>query len=105
MDEEELRQKKIEELQKAYIQQKEAERQQLELGAKVQALLKRYLDEKAFERLNNVKLVNRDLYSKAFQAVMALVQQGYATEKINEEQLKQILLKLKPEREFKITRK
>ncbi len=103
--EEELRQRKIEELQQTYQQQREAEQRQLEAEIQAQALLKKYLDEKALERLNNVKLVNRELYAKAFQAVMAMVQRGYVTEKINEGQIKQILFKLKPEKEFTIRRK
>ena len=71
----------------------------------VHSFLKKYLDEKALERIGNVKIVNRELYTKAFSAVMSLVQRGFVTEKINEEQVKQILYKLKPEKDFRITRK
>ncbi len=103
--EEELRQKKMEELQQAYAQQKDAEQKQLEMEMHAQAMLKRYVDEKALERLNNVKLVNKELYAKAFQAVMSLVQRGYVREKITEEQIKQVLCKLRPEKDFTIRRK
>lgn len=105
MDEEELKQKKLEELEAAYQQQKEIGQKRLEAEMQAQSLLKKYVDEKALERLGNVKLVNMELYSKAFQAVMSLVQRGYLTEKINDEQIKQILYRLKPDKDFKIVRK
>ncbi|GEM_PF-6368910 len=100
-----MRQKKLEELQEAYRQQKEAQEKQMDAEMQAHSLLKRYLDEKALERISNVKIVNKELYSKAFQAVMSFVQRGYVTEKINEEQIKQILFKLRPEKDFKIVRK
>ncbi len=105
MNEEELRQKKLEELQAAYAQQKDAEEKRLEEQMHAQSMLKKYVDEKALERLNNVKLVNMELYSKAFHAVMSLVQRGYVTEKISDGQIMQVLYKLKPDKEFRIVRK
>ncbi|MBI4210453.1 MAG: DNA-binding protein [Candidatus Diapherotrites archaeon] len=102
MDEEQLRQKKLEELQQLYAKQKEEQEKQAEAEQKAQQMLKRLLEERALERLNNVKLVNKELYGKAFQAVMGLVQRGYVKEKLNEEQVKQILMQLRNERETKI---
>ncbi len=104
MEEEELRQKK-EELQKQYMKQKEEEQGKIETEAKIQALLKRLMEEDARSRLNNVKLVNMELYSKAVQAVLGLAQKGYLKGKLSDGQAKEILRQLKGNREISIRRK
>ena len=42
---------------------------------------------------------------RAFQAIMGFQQQGYLKEKLNEAQVKEILMKLKNDRESNIKRK
>lgn len=105
MNEEELKKKKLEELQEQMIGQQEAEKKALEMESQVQSALKKFLDENARQRLSNVRLVNKELYYKAFQAIMALAQQGHVQEKLNEEQVREILMKLKNNREISIRRK
>ncbi len=104
-EEEELKQKKLEELQQKLAQQQEQQEKQFEKEAQIQSILKRLLEENARERLNNVRIVNHELYMKAVQAIMTIVQKGYVKGKLNEEQVKEILGQLKSNHEIKITRK
>ncbi len=103
-EEENLRQKKLEELQEKARRQEE-EQKTLETEGQISLMLRRTMTEEARQRLNNVKLVNRELYMKAVQAVISIVQQGYVREKITEEQVLQILDKLREKKDFTITRK
>jgi DNA-binding TFAR19-related protein (PDSD5 family) len=103
--EEDLKQKKLEELKEAYQKQQEAQQKQMEAEIQANSILKKFVDEAGIERLNNVKLVNKELYFSTFQAIMQMVQNGYIRKKLNEAQIKEILMRLKPEKEIKIKRK
>ena len=103
--EEEIKQKKLEELKQQYLRQQQEEQKQAEVEGKIQLLLKQALDEDARARLNNVRLVNQELYMKTFQSIMQMAQKGYLKGKLNEEQLKEILRQLKNNREINIERK
>lgn len=105
MNEEELKQKKIEEMKQAYMKEQEARQKEIEAEIQSMIILKKYVDEKALERLANVKLVNKELYFKAFNAIIQMAQRGYLTNKINDKQTKEILMKLKPTKEITIKRK
>ena len=105
MNSEELKQKKLEELKQKYMEQKEEEQKEFEVENQMQTLLKKVLDDEARARLSNVRLINKDLYSKAFQAIMGLVQKGFVTGKLNDAQVKEILMQLKSKREISIRRK
>jgi len=101
MEEDELKQKKLEELQ----QQREESEKQSEAENRMQQTLKKLLGEEARARLNNVRLVNKELYAKAVQAIINLAQRGYVKEKLADEQMKEILRQLKDNREINIKRK
>ncbi|HLC80028.1 MAG TPA: DNA-binding protein [archaeon] len=102
MNDDELRQKKLEELQNQYSKMQEEEKKHQEAEQKMQQMLNRLLEEDAKARLANVALVNKELYMKAFQAIVELAQKGYVRGKLNDEQVKQILIQLKNTREPKI---
>lgn len=105
MDEEELKKNKMEELQKQYLKQKEEQEKQLDAENRIQSMLRKLLNEDARARLNNVRLVNPGLHMKAVQAIMTLMQKGYLREKVSDEQVRQILLQLKDDKEISIKRK
>ncbi|HIH09685.1 MAG TPA: hypothetical protein HA254_03355 [Candidatus Diapherotrites archaeon] len=105
MEEQDQRQNKLEELKEQYLKQREAAEKELDTQAKMQSVLRRFLNEDAMARLGNVKLVNKELYMKAFQSIMSLAQRGYVKEKLNDGEVKQILLQLKGNREINIKRK
>jgi len=110
MDElEEIKKRKLAELQN---QQEEALKQQAQEQEQLQAQLeqleavvKQYLSKEALQRYGNLKAAHQD---KAVQLLVILgqaIQQGQIKEKITDEELKNILKKLQPEKKkFKIKR-
>ena len=99
MDELEIiKQKKLEQMQQ--------QNQQLEIEAKLDEVARKILTPEAKARLGNVKLVNRELYMNAIQTLLYMYQQGQIQGKIDEANLKALLVKLKSgKREISITRK
>jgi programmed cell death protein 5 len=57
-------------------------------------LARRFMTPEAYERLMNVRISNRELYSQLINLILAMVQQNRLSGKLTEEQLKQILGKL-----------
>ncbi len=104
-EEEGMKQKKLEELRKQYLERTEAEEKQLQAEQELQAIVRKLLDDGARTRLNNVKLVNRELYLRTTQAIIYLYQAGQLKERIDEEQLKQLLGKLTGKKDIRIKRK
>ena len=95
-----------EEEQLAAMRKQLLERQKaLEAEAQLNRVVKTLLDDAARERLNNVKLVNSELYMKAVQAIIYLYNSGKIQEKISEAQLLQLLQTLRNKREITIRRK
>jgi len=101
MDYEEMKRKKLEELQ----EKKEEEARVLEAEAKIASLAKNLLTEEARARLNNVGLVNKELYLKTVQAVLYLQRAGQLQGKLGEKEVKALLEKLSNKREITIKRK
>ena len=63
---------------------------QIEAEAKIASVLRGLLTETARTRLNNVKLVNRELYLKAVQAILYLANAGQLQGKLGEEELRSL---------------
>jgi len=97
MDYEEMKKKKMEELQRRQLEE--------EAEAKISSMLRTLLDEKARTRLNNVKLVNKELYLKAVQAILYLQKAGQLQGKVGENEVKALLEKMNAKREISIKRK
>jgi programmed cell death protein 5 len=105
----ELREEKLKELQE---QQQEGQgeeaqeqaRQQAE--AKKQAVLRQYLTDGARKRLNTVKMSKPDFGEQVEQQMVALAQSGRLGQQINEEQMKELLREMAPEKKsFDIKRR
>ncbi|MDK2983339.1 MAG: programmed cell death protein 5 [Thermococcaceae archaeon] len=107
-DIEEIRKKKLLELQKRLAeQQKEEEeraRQEMELEAQLDALMRQILTPEARERLARVKLVRPELARQVELILAQLYQAGQITERITDEKLKKILAQIdaRTRREFRI---
>lgn len=101
-EEEELRQKKMQELMKKAQNQQQ---QESENEAKINQLLNRFLTDEARARLNNVRLVKKEIFNSALQSIIYLVQQGHINDKIDDEQLKSLLERLTQKKEISIKRK
>ena len=100
MSEEDIKRRMLENLQSS---QENAQKQQAEETLK--NAMPHILDEKARERLSNLKLVKPDLAMQLEFYLFQLYQTGLVKEKITEEQLIMVLKKLSEKRDFKITRK
>jgi programmed cell death protein 5 len=90
--------KELEEFRK----QREAE---LQAEMQLNAVARQLLDESARQRLNNVKLVNPELYVKALQTLVYMQRSNQFSGKIDDGSLKRILERLSERREIKIKRK
>lgn len=110
MDElEEIKKRKLMELQKQQeeaLQKQVQGQQQLEAQLEqLEALVKQFLSKEALQRYGNLRAAHQD---KAVQLLVILgqaIQQGQIKEKITDEQLRNILKQLEPEKkEFKIKR-
>lgn len=106
---EELRQKKMQELQDQAEQQQqgetdEAARQQAD--AQKDALLRQYLTDGARQRLNAVQMSKPDFAEKVERQIVAIAQSGRIQGQIDEEQMKSLLKELKPDsKSFDIRRR
>jgi len=104
-DLEEVRQKKMDELKQHQLeQQKTGEREQA-AEMQVTSLVRKLLDDGAMQRLNNVRLVNRELYLRAVQTVLMMYRARRFSGKLNDADTKILLEKLSQKRETTITRK
>lgn len=108
-DIEELRQKKMEELQnraenQGNEQAQEAAQQQAD--AQKQALLRQHLTDEARKRLNTVKMSKEQFGEQVERQVVALAQSGRIQGKIDDDKMKQLLKELQPEKKsFDIKRR
>jgi programmed cell death protein 5 len=103
-DIEELRQKKMEQLQEqaqgggqGQVDEEELQRQQEQAEAQKQALLRQHLTDGARKRLNTVKMSKPEFGEQVEQQVVALAQSGRLGDRIDEEQMKSLLKELQPD--------
>lgn len=75
---------------------------QLQVEMQKKELLKRMLDEQAYERMMNVRLANPQLYEKVVQTLAYVAQSGGKPITISDAQLYQMLQKMTQEKETKI---
>ncbi|MCX6798982.1 MAG: hypothetical protein NTW59_02705 [Candidatus Diapherotrites archaeon] len=101
MEADEIRGKKEEELRN----QLQERQQQAEAEMQLSSLLRSLLSDEARTRLSNIKLVNRELYLQAAQAIVYFYKAGQLKEKLSEQQLLQLLEKMGGKKEIKIRRK
>ncbi|NJE60237.1 DNA-binding protein [Thermococcus sp. 21S7] len=107
-DIEEIRKRKLMELQKRYLEQQKAQeealRQEMELEAQLDAIMRRILTQDARERLGRVKLVRPELARQVELVLVQLYQAGQIREPIDDAKLKKILSQIdaRTRRDFKI---
>lgn len=108
-DLEELRRKKLEQLQEQAEGQESGEAQeaaQQQAEAQKQALLRQYLTDDARQRLNTVKMSKPGFGEQVERQVVALAQSGRLQGKIDDAKMKQLLKELQPEQKrFDIKRR
>jgi programmed cell death protein 5 len=103
---EEIRKRKLEELQRLGQQQSLAEEQEAAMRAQRQAILRQILTPEARERLGRVKLAYPDIVEDVENQLVMLAQSGRVRGVIDDNSLVQILGKLMPKkRDIKIERR
>jgi len=102
MNLDEIKNKKVEEIQQKFSEQAELQKQIQQLENSV----KPYLSKEAISRYSNLKAAHPD---KAIQVLLVIfqgIQSGNINEVIDDEKFKGLLLQLKqPKKEFKITKR
>lgn len=107
---EELRQKKLEQLQDQQEGGSQADelqqQQQQQADAQKKAMLRQHLTDGARKRLNSVRMSKPDFADQVERQVLALAQSGRIQGKIDEEKMKQLLQELTPDQKsFDIRRR
>ena len=103
-DLEELRKKRVSQLQQDQIEQQQREEQQRQIEQQRQMVLKGILTDEARERLGRIKLAKPEYATNLENQLIQLAASRRLSGKINDEQLKQLLQQMtKTKRESKIT--
>jgi len=98
-----IRQRKLAQIQEQQASSQAQEEQLATLEAQKQSILRQILTEEARQRLANVKLVRPQVAEAVELRLIQIAQQGGVKEKINDEQLKEILRKIQGQkRETKV---
>jgi len=107
MDEEleQIRKKKLQELQMSYQQRIAAEEEEKETEVKKQIILGQILTQEAKERLERVKIVKPELAENVENQLILLLQNGRLNQQIDDNSLKMILRKIGSRREIRIERR
>lgn len=102
---EELRQRRLQGLQKQLAQEQQEVEVQQRLEAQKQSMLRRILTSEARQRLTNLKLARPQFASQIELQLIQIAQQGRINLPITDKQLKEILRRLQPtKRDIKIRR-
>jgi len=102
---EELRRRKMGELQRRLAQEQERIEMQQQIEAQKQAILRQVLTPEARQRLNNLKMVKPEYAEQLELQLIQLAQTGKVNIPITDEQLKEILARLQSRRrDIKIRR-
>jgi programmed cell death protein 5 len=107
-DIEEIRKRKLMELQKKYLEQQKAQeealKKEMELEAQISAIMRKILTPEARERLGRVKLVKPELARQVELLLVQLYQAGQIRGQIDDAKLKRILAEIdaRTRRDFKI---
>ena len=103
---EEIRQRRLLELRERLGQEQQKAQLQQQVEATKQAILRRMLEPKARQRLNNLKMVKPEFTEQLELQLIQLAQQGKIPIPLADEQLKKILVQLQSrKRETTIRRK
>ena len=102
---EELRKRRLLEMQRRFAQEQEQIQVQQQLEVQKQAVLRRVLTADARQRLTNLKMVKPEFAKQLELQLIQLAQQGKTSIPMTDEQLKEILVRLQSRRrEIKIRR-
>jgi programmed cell death protein 5 len=102
---ESLRKRRLLELQQKILQEQQQAEAERQLEIQKQALLRRILTPEARQRLTNLKMIKPEFASQLELQLIQIAQQGRIDLPIDDERLKEILIRLQTDkREIKIRR-
>lgn len=104
-DIDEIRRKKLEELQSQQQNQdiqEEQEKQERDREEMLKHIMRKILTQDARKRLKNVELVDEEKATKVKQYLLTLAQQDKLSHKVNEEQIKKILSEVTEDKSYNI---
>jgi programmed cell death protein 5 len=93
-DLDDIRKRKLAELQQSLQEQKVAEEQEIQIEAAKRKILMGVLTPEARNRLANIKLARPEFGAQIENLLIQLAQSGQLAQKIDDKQLKEILLKI-----------
>ena len=74
--------------------------------AAIESVAKQKMSREAITRYGNIKVAHPEIATKLLVSIVQAIQQGYITEKINDERLKEILREIQShKKDFRIIRK
>ncbi|WP_042698026.1 DNA-binding protein [Methanocorpusculum bavaricum] len=98
------RQRMMQMQQQQMVEQDQIQRQQ-QMQAQIQSVLMQVMEPEARERLNTIRLTKPEFASSVEQQIVSLAQSGRLRNKITDEQLRQLLTQIVPQKkEFNIRR-
>lgn len=100
-----IRRRKLQEIQQEMLMQAEAkaiEEERARYEAQKHAILRQILTSEARERLGRLRTVRPELVAMVEEQLIALAQTGRLNRVIDDDELKQLLARLSPKKEFKI---
>lgn len=97
-DLENIRQKKLLELQRRLLEDQKRTEQQDKLETQKQAILRQIITNEGRQRLSRLRLVKREFVEQVELQLIQIAQTGRIKLPITDEQLKQILVRLQPNR-------
>jgi programmed cell death protein 5 len=93
-----LRQKRMAEMQQGGQQQSEAKERARQIEVQKQAMLRQILTPEARDRLSNVRVANPEMANMVEMQLIQLAQSGRLAGMINDSMLRDILVKVTPQR-------
>ena len=107
MELEELKKQRLEQLQHELMQKQMQEQMEMQQQLEqLETVAKRFMSPEAIARYGNMKAVHTERAIQSIVVIAQLVQQGKITQPISDEQYKNLLQRLIPEKkEFRITKK
>ena len=101
----EIRRQRMMQMQQQQMAEQDQIQRQQQMQAQIQSVLMQVMEPEARERLNTIRLTKPEFASSVEQQIVSLAQSGRLRQKITDEQLRQLLTQIVPQKkEFNIRR-
>ncbi|ABN07647.1 DNA-binding protein [Methanocorpusculum labreanum] len=101
----EIRRQRMMQMQQQQMAEQDQIQRQQQMQAQIQSVLMQVMEPEARERLNTIRLTKPEFAASVEQQIVSLAQSGRLRQKITDEQLRQLLTQIVPQKkEFNIRR-